>query len=239
MGQLTARKENLSRNVQAEAAAIDNGRTAPPDSLGSGAPVYSRVSAAAAALLVGAAVWAGMTALQKWRSQVRSRLCYVKQECPADKFLTVLSLSPRVVRPSGARIDRRFWRNAQCATWCHLTSALVVAASRGAPGTIEDEHSKQKEVWGEGANEEEEEAAEHQEDDEGSCAIQEAAVEALALVLVLCVCAKGSKRVQPGQLTDVVAAALRLRRSAVGAARLFQAGFPQESNFNHAIMTLV
>ena len=60
-------------------------------------------------------------------------------------------------------------------------------------------------------------------------------------MLVLCVCAKGpSKRVQlRGQLTDVVAAALRLRRSAVGAARLFQAGFPQESNFNHAIMTLV
>ena len=35
----------------------------------SGAPVYSRGGAAATALLVGAAVWAGMTALQKWRGE--------------------------------------------------------------------------------------------------------------------------------------------------------------------------
>ena len=74
MGQRKARREDPSRNVQPEAAAIDNGPDDLPDTSAGGQPAYSRVSAAATALLVGAAVWAGMTALQKWRNKVRLRL---------------------------------------------------------------------------------------------------------------------------------------------------------------------
>eukprot|EP01043_Picozoa_sp_COSAG02_P074504 COSAG02_NODE_14943_length_1221_cov_1.686275_2_plen_127_part_00 len=68
-GQPKARRQDPT--VQPGIVASSNGQDDASNNPAGGQPAYSRVSAGATALLVGAAVWAGMTALQKWRTQVR------------------------------------------------------------------------------------------------------------------------------------------------------------------------